>query len=292
MNSAKGYLYVFTAAVLWGITGPLAKYAFSLGIEPLEIAFWRCVIPFFPFAFQAIRGGSLTIAKNDIPLVGGFGLICIAAFYGVYQLAIQEGGAALACVLMYTSPAWVAIAARLFLKEKLTPVKLAAVCATLLGVAGVSGVLGGGSEVTGLALILGVLSGMTYAMYFIFGKLLLPRYTTPQLFIWGLPLGAVLLFPFVEFHDKTPYVWGAIFAICILSTYLAYTVYCAGLVHLEATRASIIATIEPVVASSMAFVWWGEHFSFAGYIGSALILGAVLLMILDGRKHQAPCTQS
>jgi DME family drug/metabolite transporter len=125
-------------------------------------------------------------------------------------------------------------------------------------------------------------------MYFIFGKRLMPRYTTPQLFFYGLPVGALVLFPMVEFHDKTPGAWAAIFAVCILSTYLAYSFYYAGLKHLEATRASIAATIEPVVASSIAFVWWDESFSVMGYMGSALILGAVILIILDGRRAEAP----
>ncbi|WP_462327020.1 DMT family transporter [Desulfobaculum sp.] len=288
--TAKGYLYVIIAATLWGITGPLAKYAFSYGVQPLEIAFWRCAIPFVPFAFQALRGRSLRIDRGDRMAVLSFGLICVAAFYGVYQLAIEAGGAAMACVLMYTAPAWVAIMAWLVLGETMTPAKVAAVVATLVGVAGVSGVFSGADAATlsVTAIVFGIASGMTYAMYFIFGKRLMPRYTTPQLFFYGLPVGALVLFPMVEFHDKTPGAWAAIFAVCILSTYLAYSFYYAGLKHLEATRASIAATIEPVVASSIAFVWWDESFSVMGYMGSALILGAVILIILDGRRAEAP----
>lgn len=288
--TAKGYLYVIIAATLWGITGPLAKYAFSYGVQPLEIAFWRCAIPFVPFAFQALRGRSLRIDRGDRMAVLSFGLICVAAFYGVYQLAIEAGGAAMACVLMYTAPAWVAIMAWLVLGETMTPAKVAAVVATLVGVAGVSGVFSGADAATlsVTAIVFGIASGMTYAMYFIFGKRLMPRYTTPQLFFYGLPVGALVLFPMVEFHDKTPGAWAAIFAVCILSTYLAYSFYYAGLKHLEATRASIAATIEPVVASSIAFVWWDESFSVMGYMGSALILGAVILIILDGRRAETP----
>lgn len=284
---AKGYIYVIIAAALWGITGPLAKYAFSFGVEPLEIAFWRCIIPFVPFAFQAIRGGNLRIDKGDRLPVFSFGLICVAAFYGLYQLAIQAGGAAMACVLMYTAPAWVAIMAALFLGEKMTPAKVAAVIATLAGVAGVSGIFSGDGQanLSVTAIILGLASGVTYAMYYIFGKRLMPRYTTPQLFFYGLPVGAILLFPMVEFHDKTPGAWAAIFAVCILSTYLAYSFYYAGLKHLEATRAAIAGTMEPVVASSLAFIWWGESFSTMGYMGSALILGAVILIIMDGKRE-------
>ncbi len=284
--AARGYLFVLLAAVLWGSLGPVAKYAFSQGVAPLEVAFWRCVIPFVPFAFQAWRrGGPLGVARGDRLLMAGFAVVCIASFYGVYQLAIQSGGAALASVLMYTAPAWVALLAWWFVGEGMTPLKLAAVAATLAGVACVSGVPGGADvSVTPRAVLFGLLSGVTYAMYYIFGKGRLGRYSTPVLFLHSLPLGAVLLLPFVEFSHKTPGAWVAIVTVSLLSTWGAYSAYYAGLRHLEATRASVVATLEPVVAAVVAFAWWGERFTASGYLGAGLILGAVVLVVWDGRR--------
>ena len=69
------------------------------------------------------------------------------------------------------------------------------------------------------------------------------------------------------------------------STYGAYYCYYIGLKHMEASRASITATLEPVVAAVVAYFWWGETFTLMGYIGSALILGAVILMVLDGLRQ-------
>lgn len=283
---SKGYLYILLAAVMWGSVGPVARYAFSQGVDPLEVAFWRCAIPFVPFAFQALRSRrGLRIDPGDRMAVGGFALVCVAAFFSVYQIAIQSGGAALASVLMYTAPAWVAIMAWGILGERMTKAKIAAVTATLAGVAGVSGVFEAASTVTVTAIVFGVLSGITYAAYYIFGKRLQPKYSTPQLFFYALPLGAVVLFPFVEFHDKGPDAWAAIIAVAMLSTWSAYTVYFAGLQHVEATRASVVATLEPLVAATIAYFWWGEQFTALGYLGTLLILGAVGLIVWDGRKH-------
>jgi len=283
---ARGYLYILLAAVMWGSLGPVARYAFSQGVEPLEVAFWRCALSFVPFAFQALRSGrGLRIERGDRLAVGGFAVVCVAAFYGVYQLAIQSGGAALASVLMYTAPAWVAIMAWAVLGERMSAAKLCAVAATLAGVAGVSGVLGADSTVTFPALVFGLLSGVTYAAYYIFGKRLQPKYSTPQLFIYSLPLGALILLPFVDFHTKTLGAWAAIGTVAMLSTWGAYTAYFAGLRQVEATRASVVATIEPVVAAVTAYLWWGERFTAGGYLGSLLILGAVGLMVWDGRRR-------
>jgi len=70
-------------------------------------------------------------------------------------------------------------------------------------------------------------------------------------------------------------------SIAALCTYGAYFCYYIGVRYLEASRASIAATLEPVVAAVVAFFWWGESFGVTGYVGSALILGAVLLMVLS-----------
>lgn len=284
----RGYVLVLMAAVCWGITGPFAKLAFSQGVQPMEIAFWRCALPFVPFGLLAVgRGGlrGLRLEPRDrLPMLA-FGLTCVAAFFGVYQVAIREGGAAVACVFMYTAPAWVALMAWTLLGEAMTRLKVAAVLATLVGAAGVSGVLGGGAgHVTAPAVVFGLLSGLTYALYFIFGKRFLARYSTPVIFFHGLPVGAAALWPLVEFTHKTPTAWLAIAVITMVCTFAAYSFYYAGLRHLEATRASVVATFEPVVAAALAFAWWGERFDLAGYLGSALILGSVALIIWDGRR--------
>ncbi|MCP3955338.1 MAG: EamA family transporter, partial [Desulfobacterales bacterium] len=100
-----------------------------------------------------------------------------------------------------------------------------------------------------------------------------------------LPIGAICLFPMVEFSHKTPTAWIALVSMAFFCTYGAYYCYYIGLRHMEASRASITATLEPVVAAVVAYFWWGETFALLGYIGSALILGAVILMVLDGLRQ-------
>lgn len=58
-----------------------------------------------------------------------------------------------------------------------------------------------------------------------------------------------------------------------------------GVKFLEATRAAVATTLEPVVAALIAYLWWGERFSLIGDGGSCLILGAVVLMVLDSRRR-------
>ncbi|MBU3952479.1 MAG: DMT family transporter, partial [Proteobacteria bacterium] len=87
--------------------------------------------------------------------------------------------------------------------------------------------------------------------------------------------------PFVEFSDKTPLAWTALIALSFVSTFLANFCYYKGLQYLEAGRASIVATLEPVVAAFTAYVFLGEYFTFLGYVGAGLILVAVITTIYE-----------
>ncbi len=285
----KGYLFITAAAILWGMIGPFAKLAFSEGVLPMEVAFWRAVLAWIFFGSHAAIIRQVRMQTRDLPFLLVFALTGVALFYGSYQLAVKSGGAALAAVLLYTAPAWVVVMARIFFKEALTPVKLGALALTLVGVVGVSLGAGGGDSGLGLsvsagALIAGLTAGFCYSLYYIFGKYFSNHYSSPNLFFYMLPIGAICLLPLVEFSHKTPTAWAALVCMAFFSTYGAYYCYYIGLKNMEASRASITATLEPVVASVVAYFWWGEAFSLLGYIGSALILAAVILVVMDGLK--------
>ncbi|MDM7325248.1 MAG: DMT family transporter [Thermus sp.] len=274
-----GYLYLLLAAFLWGLIGPVSRLAFQEGLTPLAVAFFRAVIAWAFFALHALLLRQVRVRKQDaLPLLL-FGLVGVALFYGSYQLAVVYGGAALASVLLYTAPAWVALLSSSLLKEPLDRIGLWAVALTLLGV-GLMG-LGGGSGVRSLplALFFGLLSGFTYALYYVFGKLYLPRYATPTLFLYALPVGALGLLPWVEFVHLSPRALWALLFLGVFSTYGAYLAYYAGLKRLPATRASVVATLEPVVANLFAFFLFREVLSLWGYLGAGLVLWAVILTV-------------
>ncbi len=283
---AGGYLLILLAASLWGLIGPISRLAFAEGIAPLEVAFWRSAFAWLVFALHAGLRSQLALDRSHLPGVLAFAVLCVAVFYGAYQGAVHAGGAALASMLLYTAPAWVAILARMVLGERLSAARTITLALTLAGVCAVS--LDGsaaGMRVGPIAIGLGLVSGLTYALYYIFGKTLLRRCATSTLFLYSLPLGAAVLWPWVDFAPKSVAAWLALATLGLLCTYGAYTVYYAGLRRLEATRAAVVATIEPVVAATVAWLWWDELFGPWGFVGAALILGAVLLTVAEGARR-------
>ena len=279
--------YILLAAVLWGLLGPVAYVALRAGVGPLEIAFWRALLAAALFAAHAAASGRWRVARGDLPALAAFGLVGVSLFYGAYMLAVQTGGAALASVLLYTAPAWVALLAWLVLRERPTRRKLAAVAITVVGVALVA--LGGGGEVrVGAAAIgWGLVAGWSYALYYLFGRRYFARYAAPAVFAVALPVGALGLLPFVSFAPKSAAAWGALVFLAAVPTYGAYLAYAAGLRRVEATRAATLATVEPVVAAVAAYLAFGERLSALGYLGATVVLAGVVIAATERGPGEA-----
>jgi DME family drug/metabolite transporter len=280
---------LLTAAVCWGLLGPVARVALREGVAPLEIAFWRAVVGGLLFAghVAVVRlyapdsrpsdSPAETVRGRDWLAVAAFGLVGVSLFYAAYQLAIERGGAALASVLLYTAPAWVAAIGATWLGEPTTRAKLFAIGLTLTGVGGIAASGARTIYFSWAAVAWGLVSALSYALYYPFGKHYFGRLAPATIFAVALPIGAVGLLPLVAFQPKTPAAWWSILFIGGVSTYGAYLAYAAGLQRMEASRASILATLEPVVAAVVAHLWWDERFGPWGYVGAVLVLSAALL---------------
>ena len=278
------YLWILTAAVLWGCLGILGKSAQNAGISALEVAFWRAALGGSLYLIHSAIIRARLPRGRDLLVTILFGVLGVSVFYSSYQLAVRSGGASLASVLLYTAPALVALGSSVFFREKLGARGGLLVGLTVLGVALIS--LGGGRGVLVSAVSIGwgLLSAATYALYYFYGKLYFNKYAIPALYAVALPIGALGLLPLVNFQHKSLEAWTSIGLMASASTYLAYLAYSAGLRRLAATKASVTASLEPVVAASLAALFFGEQFSSLAILGGLLVLGAVVLTSLSGEK--------
>lgn len=281
-------VYILIAATLWGALGPVSKIAFAEGITPLTVAFWRALTGWAFFFMHAAFRRTLKIQKRDIASVAIFALISVSGFYGSYQLAVLYGGAARAAVLLYTAPAWVAVMAVLFLNEEVRGRTIVSVLVAITGVALISLSGDGVGRLEGSApwigIIFGLIAGFTYGLYYILGRRLLERYSSITLFSWILLIGAAGLLPFVSLH--IPSLRGALALLFIgfVATYCGYIAYSLGLVRLRSSQAAVIATIEPVAAAILAYLFWDEYLGVWGYIGAFLVITGVLIQSISPRR--------
>lgn len=289
--AAGGYLLVALAAVLWALLGLFSKRLLEAGVSATEIAFWRAALGGLLFAAHALVGGRFRLQRRrDLWAFAAFALVGVTLFYSALNLAIEAGGVSLAFILLYSAPAFVVILAALLLGERLTPLKVALV---LLSVAGVVLVTQGGStgvNITVTAVAWGLIAGLSYSSYYLFGKWVLRRYQPSTVYAFVMPLGAIGLLPWVPFDAvtaATSALWLDLILMATLSTYLAYLLYYTGLKRVEASRAVLVATIEPVIAAVLAAVVFGERLGRLGIIGAILVLLAAILSALPPRRRAA-----
>jgi drug/metabolite transporter, DME family len=279
-DARTGYFLVLLAAATWSLIGVFATRARRLGIEPLEISFWRAAIGGALFAFRAGIRKEKRPARKDFVGVGALGLLGVAAFYACFNLATTTGGVSLAAVLLYSAPAFVTLLARPLLGEAWTQSKLAVVGLVLLGVGLVAASGGTGLRVSATSVGWGLAAGLSYSSIYLLGKPLFARSSPVGVYAMAMPLGALVLAPFVTFHHKMAAAWGWLLVLGALSTYGGHLAYGLGIARIEASRAVVVATLEPVLALVWGATFFSERFGALGLIGSACIVGASLLAAL------------
>jgi len=281
-----GAWMVVAAAVLWGTLGAVFKILGACGASPVAIGFWRALLAGVVLAGTTLlRRGSLRVARADAGLFIAYGFVSVAVFYAMYPLAVHLSTVAVAAVLLYTAPAWVALMAAAFLGERLTARRVGAIAVTFGGCALVAQVhdpslLRG--NVLGVAA--GLASGLTYATMGIFGRAALRRYPPATVATWALLIGCAFLLP-VGLSQGAPFwaVWGDAHASAwmlyagLIPTAGSFLLYVKGLERLQdAGRASVLATIEPLVAALCGYLVWNEALAGWQWAGGALILAGVV----------------
>lgn len=286
-----GDLLVIGGASLWGTLGIVVKTLYESGLSVEIIVTVRATLAtgLLLAALAVIRPALLRIRLRDVPLFAVYGLVSVAAFNLLYFATIQRVSVAAAAVLMYTAPAFVAVASYLTLGEPLTRAKVTALVLTLVGCVLVArayepetfkGQL--------LGLLTGLGSGLTYGMYSVFGKHALKRYRTWTVQTYALVAGTLpLLLLFGREAAgavvRAPAGLPGLIYLALVPTLGAYGLYLAGLQRIEASRASIISTVEPVIAALLGFWVLHEPLSLAQVAGIVLVL--VSAVVLNGQAE-------
>ncbi len=288
----NGAAFVLAAATVWGTIGLAGRAAFRAGVVPLEAAFYRAGISFVVVLTATLltSPAALRVRARDLWLFAAYGFLSIAIFFYVYLYAIERTSIATAAILLYTAPAFVAVLSALIFKEPLTGVRAAAVALAVFGcVLVVRGYDPGSLRLNLPGVLAGLASGFTYAMYSIFGKTALRRYGTRTTLTYAFGFGTIFLGAAAVYRKAVTVAhpseaWLPILYLALVTTLFAGILYLSGLRRIEPGRASLIATIEPVVAAVLGYAVLGERLDQWQVVGGLLVLSAV---VIAGRARLA-----
>ena len=292
-KTGTAVLCIIIAAVLWGIIGLFTKSMGAIGLTAVQITFLRCAVAGAAiWVVLAVRDRSLLkIRLKDIWIFLGTGILSISFFNILYFTSIEETSLSVAAMLLYTAPCFVMLFSALFFKEKITKFKIAGLILAAAGCYLITMPSIAGSKFSFFGVITGIGSGVCYALYSIFGNVAVKRYSTGTILAYTFLFATLFLIPLCgEWHLEPGSdfkLFGLSIGIGIVAAALPYYFYTKGLKTIKPVGASVIAFIEPVVATLVGMAFFAEKMTFPALIGIILIFASTVIISISLRNGES-----
>ena len=292
MKQQAATLSILSAGTLWGVMGIFVRHFNAFGLGSMEIGTLRALTGvLITGAYLLLRQRDLLkIRLRDLWCFLGTGICSLFLMNLTYFTAMQHTSLAVAGVLLYTAPIFVMLLSALLFREKITVKKILALVLAFCGCALVSG-LGTDSRISAAGLLWGLGAGISYALYSIFGRYAIQRgYGSWTMTFYSFLFCSALSIFLCDWQAVAPVVGQPIQLIWILglgfiTAFAPYVLYSLGLQSVENSRASILASIEPVVAAIVSVVVFAEPMSLTAACGIALVLAAIILLSIKQKNR-------
>jgi drug/metabolite transporter (DMT)-like permease len=282
-------LFAFVV-VAWGLNWVVTKTLVQ-SVSPLWATALRSAVATVTlFAVLLARGQLIVPRRGDMPVIFTVALLHMGAFSALVSFALQYVPVGRSIVLGYTTPLWVAPAAWLFLREPVTPQRLAGMALGLAGIAVMFNPLafdwGDRHALIGNGLLL--LAALCWAANIVYVRSHVWISSPFQLVFWQALLATVLLAAIALLYDGVPrhIVWtgelaGAFLFAGVIGTALAHWAMVLINRSLPATVTSLGLLATPVMGVAASSVLLGEPVSLSLLAAMAMILGGIALGTLS-----------
>jgi len=290
-NKLMPYFLIIGAAILWASAGTTSKYLFNAGMSPYTLAQFRVsfsslIIFGYLLAFSR---DILRIRVRDLPYLVVLGALGMGGVQVTYLYAISKIKVAMAILLQYLAPFFVATYSWLFLRESMDRWKVLSILLAFMGCVLVVEAY----RVSFLTLniegvIAGLLSAGFFSFYSLLGERAMGRYSPWTTLFYALVFSAVLFN--IAMPIRHIIAWKAelrwclsVVYIIVCGTVLPFGLYYMGVEHLRSTRASIVATLEPISAGFLSFIFLGETLTPWQIFGGLLVI--IAIVIIQSRRE-------
>ncbi|NYJ05208.1 EamA family transporter [Petropleomorpha daqingensis] len=292
---AVGYGLTVLAAAFFSVNGTVSTLALQAGIEPTRLTALRCTgAAIGLLAVLAVTApGRLRLALRDVPFLAVFGIVGVALTQYLYYVAIGRLPVGIALVFEMTAPVLIALYVRLVRKERVRRRLWAALLLSLSGLVFVAQVWQGGGSLDPLGVAAALTAAACLATYYLMGERGAAGRDPVALTCWSFVAAAVfwaVAAPWwrfdpgvlaervpVELGGLTVPLWVLVVWIVVLGAMVPFWLSLAALRHLTPTTAGLVATIEPVFASVIAWTWLGQVLTGWQVLGGVVVLGGIVL---------------
>lgn len=281
-SASWGLAAIGLAATLWAIAAIVASQLFQAGVQPFELAAARAVIAAIGLAVVNQFNPSSRKLLDWRILALGLSLTFVTVSYYV---AIDRLAVSVALVIQYTAPALVVALTAVQARRMPPAATLIAVGVTLLGVVLISGLVMGQIQLDGLGLAAAGLSAIMFASYTLLSESVVHTYGAIGVMFRAFVVSGLFWLAFQVSQGFPEAVFapanlpGVLF-VGVGGTLVPFSLLCWGIQQIRADRAAIAATLEPVMATVLAWIWLGQTLTVLQLMGGVLVLLAVISLQL------------
>lgn len=288
-DKVKGILLAAGGGSLWGISGILAQLLFAVYTVSSEwlvstrLLMAGILILFYSRAVKREDIFGIFRESGDVIRLLLFAVFGMVSCQYLFFKAIEVSSASLAAILQFTAPIFVYLYMLIKKEKRFNPAEGGLVLATF---AGVLLIVTKGEfsriAVSPLGLVLGIGSAIGVAFYTLQPRLILKKYGSSVVVGWGMFIGGVL-FQFIHPFWAPGFAMTAqsvllTSAIILFGTAVAFLAYLESVKYIEASLASVMTALEPLLAAILSVLVFGTASGFVEWLGIAIVLGSVLLL--------------
>ncbi|TMG66180.1 MAG: DMT family transporter [Chloroflexi bacterium] len=273
---------VLISATTFGTLSILAKLAYRAGLGTQQTLAFRFVLAAIGMWGLALilRQNPLRFRRRELVTLVGLGAIFYTAQSLTYFIALRSLPASFCVLIAYIYPSLVVVAGWLFLGRAVSVWHGVALGLSFLGVALL---VGGAQFQLAWALVFAIASPTIYTGYILLGEKVMgsvPAVGASAVIISGAAIAFCVIAALtgeLALPDTTSG-WVVGFAIALIPTMVAISLFLAGLPRIGAARSSLLSTLEPVVTVLLAAVLLGDRLSLPQVAGGVLVIGAVIVV--------------
>ncbi|MDQ9128825.1 DMT family transporter [Serratia fonticola] len=301
----QGYVIAIISAMLLAFTAIIIRALTEYYHLPtFVLAFWRAALVALVLLplLLLFKPQWAYLRREQVSFYAGYGLL-LALFNSLWTLSVALNGASVATILTYCSVGFTVFLGWMMYNERLNLRELLVIVVSLGGCFLVSnGDSMGNSRFDLLGLMVGMLSGIGYTLYTLGGRIASERrYPVWNTILYVFGFSAVYqwlfntlltFFPLAAFHGMAGDLWflsqgvqgiqwsGWLLLLTLAAgpTLLGFGLYNISLKTLPLAVANLILSLELVFTAVIAYFLLGENMNQLQLLGSALVMGGVLML--------------
>jgi drug/metabolite transporter (DMT)-like permease len=288
-SSTKGILMALAAATLWGVSGTCGQFLFQQRSMSVE---WLMSVRMLGSGILLLATAlfkkdsnvwQIWLDKHSRKTLLFFGLFASLTVQYTYFAAIKYSNAATATILQFSAPVLIAIYLAIRHSHRLSR---AEILSLLMALTGSFLLVTHGNihtlAVSPLALLFGLASAVSVAIYTLLPVNLLKKYSSLSVIGWGLFIGGVAISIFkAPWHaDGTwdVYTYASTFFVILFGTLIPFYIYLQAVQIIGGQKASVLMSAEPLSATLISVIWLGNTFQLIDWLGAVLIIVTVFLL--------------